>query len=166
MLDLTHYTLTWELTDMIIMSYTTFHNLCCQYTKWWTGNYLSAFSSTRFVYSFICFCSLCDHYDVISAIHISQGIEYAFGIVGFPVYEFGSALQQAGIKFIGMRNEQAVSNYDLVLAERMFSLSESMRSWNQLVYVKRTCANFYDNVVMKCNEIYCDNFRQVMQLVP
>ena len=44
---------------------------------------------------------------VLSSIYL-QGVEYAFGIVGFPVYEFGSALQQAGIKFIGMRNEQAV----------------------------------------------------------
>ncbi|KAF4527015.1 hypothetical protein B566_EDAN001562 [Ephemera danica] len=36
-----------------------------------------------------------------------QGIDYVFGIVGFPVIELGMALQQAGIRFIGMRNEQA-----------------------------------------------------------
>ncbi|KAJ6645720.1 2-hydroxyacyl-CoA lyase 1 [Pseudolycoriella hygida] len=37
----------------------------------------------------------------------AQGIEYAFGIVGIPVIELSMALQQAGIKYIGMRNEQA-----------------------------------------------------------
>lgn len=37
-----------------------------------------------------------------------QGVEYVFGIVGFPVIEVGVAVQQAGIKYIGMRNEQAV----------------------------------------------------------
>ncbi|CRL01968.1 CLUMA_CG015244, isoform A [Clunio marinus] len=36
-----------------------------------------------------------------------QGVEYVFGIVGFPVIELGMAMQQAGLKFIGMRNEQA-----------------------------------------------------------
>lgn len=38
-----------------------------------------------------------------------QGVDYAFGIVGFPVIELGSTLQDVGIKFIGMRNEQAAS---------------------------------------------------------
>ncbi|KAK9888043.1 hypothetical protein WA026_000320 [Henosepilachna vigintioctopunctata] len=36
-----------------------------------------------------------------------QGVEFVFGIVGFPVIELGMALQTAGIHFIGMRNEQA-----------------------------------------------------------
>lgn len=36
-----------------------------------------------------------------------QGVEYVFGIVGFPVIELGMAMQQAGLKYIGMRNEQA-----------------------------------------------------------
>ena len=40
----------------------------------------------------------------------SQGIEYMFGIVGIPVIEIAQAAQVAGIKYIGMRNEQAVSN--------------------------------------------------------
>jgi len=39
----------------------------------------------------------------------AQGIEYVFGIVGFPVIELGLAIQQAGVKFIAMRNEQAAS---------------------------------------------------------
>lgn len=36
-----------------------------------------------------------------------QGIEYVFGIVGYPVIELGMAIQMADIHFIGMRNEQA-----------------------------------------------------------
>lgn len=36
-----------------------------------------------------------------------QGIEYVFGIVGIPVIEFSMALQQVGLKYVGMRNEQA-----------------------------------------------------------
>lgn len=38
-----------------------------------------------------------------------QGIEYVFGIVGIPVIEVAMAIQKEGIKFIAMRNEQAVS---------------------------------------------------------
>jgi 2-hydroxyacyl-CoA lyase 1 len=38
-----------------------------------------------------------------------QGVEYMFGIVGFPVHGIASAAQQAGITYIGMRNEQAAS---------------------------------------------------------
>ena len=38
-----------------------------------------------------------------------QGVQYAFGIVGIPVVETAVALQQAGIKFVGMRNEQAAA---------------------------------------------------------
>jgi 2-hydroxyacyl-CoA lyase 1 len=36
-----------------------------------------------------------------------KGIEYVFGIVGFPVIELGMAMQMAGLKYIGCRNEQA-----------------------------------------------------------
>ncbi|XP_049875785.1 2-hydroxyacyl-CoA lyase 1 isoform X2 [Pectinophora gossypiella] len=36
-----------------------------------------------------------------------QGVEYVFGIVGIPVIETSMAFQAAGIKYIGMRNEQA-----------------------------------------------------------
>ncbi|OQR76834.1 2-hydroxyacyl-CoA lyase 1-like, partial [Tropilaelaps mercedesae] len=38
-----------------------------------------------------------------------QGIEYMFGVVGVPVFEISMAAQQAGLKFIGMRNEQAAA---------------------------------------------------------
>uniref|UniRef100_A0A1B6DJS5 2-hydroxyacyl-CoA lyase n=1 Tax=Clastoptera arizonana TaxID=38151 RepID=A0A1B6DJS5_9HEMI len=37
----------------------------------------------------------------------SQGVEYVFGIVGIPVIELSMAMQQAGLHYLGMRNEQA-----------------------------------------------------------
>jgi len=40
---------------------------------------------------------------------LQQGVEYVFGIVGIPVIEVAMAMQSQGIKFVGMRNEQAVS---------------------------------------------------------
>ncbi|VDL62760.1 unnamed protein product [Nippostrongylus brasiliensis] len=36
-----------------------------------------------------------------------QGVEYMFGVVGFPIIEVGMAAQAFGIKYIGCRNEQA-----------------------------------------------------------
>ena len=38
-----------------------------------------------------------------------QGIDYLFGVVGFPITAFAAAAQKAGIQYIGMRNEQAAS---------------------------------------------------------
>ncbi|XP_064095643.1 2-hydroxyacyl-CoA lyase 1-like [Macrobrachium nipponense] len=38
---------------------------------------------------------------------VKQGVEYMFGIVGIPVVEVAVTAQQAGIKYVGMRNEQA-----------------------------------------------------------
>ena len=38
-----------------------------------------------------------------------QGVEIVFGVVGIPIVEVALALQDAGIQFIGTRNEQAVS---------------------------------------------------------
>ena len=38
-----------------------------------------------------------------------QGVEYVFGVVGIPVMEMAIAMQAVGVRFIGMRNEQAVS---------------------------------------------------------
>ncbi|MCP4223659.1 MAG: oxalyl-CoA decarboxylase, partial [Actinomycetia bacterium] len=38
-----------------------------------------------------------------------QGVEYVFGIVGFPVVPIARAMQKEGITFIGMRNEQSAS---------------------------------------------------------
>ncbi|XP_074623239.1 2-hydroxyacyl-CoA lyase 1-like [Acropora palmata] len=36
-----------------------------------------------------------------------KGVEYMFGVVGIPVIEVAGAAQAEGIKYIGMRNEQA-----------------------------------------------------------
>jgi|TARA_B100000315_G_scaffold89674_1_gene82448 2-hydroxyacyl-CoA lyase 1 len=38
-----------------------------------------------------------------------QGVQYMFGIVGFPVMSIAAAAQKEGITYIGMRNEQAAS---------------------------------------------------------
>lgn len=38
-----------------------------------------------------------------------QGVDYMFGIVGFPVQQIAAEAQKAGIKYIGMRNEQSAS---------------------------------------------------------
>ncbi len=38
-----------------------------------------------------------------------QGVDYMFGIIGFPVQPIASAAQRAGITYIGMRNEQSAS---------------------------------------------------------
>ncbi|MXY56290.1 MAG: oxalyl-CoA decarboxylase [Gammaproteobacteria bacterium] len=38
-----------------------------------------------------------------------QGVDYLFGIVGFPVQGFAAEAQRAGITYVGMRNEQAAS---------------------------------------------------------
>ena len=38
-----------------------------------------------------------------------QGVDYMFGVVGFPVWGAATAAQREGIQFIGMRNEQSAS---------------------------------------------------------
>jgi 2-hydroxyacyl-CoA lyase 1 len=38
-----------------------------------------------------------------------HGVEYMFGIVGFPVGPIAEAAQKVGIKYVGMRNEQSAS---------------------------------------------------------
>ncbi|XP_069068195.1 2-hydroxyacyl-CoA lyase 1 [Pleurodeles waltl] len=38
---------------------------------------------------------------------VDQKVEYMFGIVGIPIIEVAVAAQVAGIKYVGMRNEQA-----------------------------------------------------------
>ncbi len=39
----------------------------------------------------------------------SQRVEYVFGVVGYPIIELGFACQRAGLKYVGMRNEQSAS---------------------------------------------------------
>ena len=57
----------------------------------------------------------------------TQGVEYMFGVVGIPVVEVAGAAQAEGIKYIGMRNEQAVS----------ISLSSQARQFSRwLIFAK------------------------------
>jgi len=42
---------------------------------------------------------------IISKALSDQGITHAFGIVGIPIIELGSALQTSNINFYGFRNE-------------------------------------------------------------
>lgn len=44
----------------------------------------------------------------IAEVMFLQKVEYMFGIVGVPIIEVAMAAQAAGIKYVGMRNEQAV----------------------------------------------------------
>ena len=37
------------------------------------------------------------------------GVQVIFGVVGIPVMEVAEACQQAGVRFVGFRNEQAAS---------------------------------------------------------
>ena len=53
--------------------------------------------------------SIMDGASVLVKSLADQGVEFMFGIVGIPVIEVAIAAQQVGIKYIGMRNEQAVS---------------------------------------------------------
>ncbi|XP_040289497.1 2-hydroxyacyl-CoA lyase 1 [Bufo bufo] len=44
---------------------------------------------------------------IIAEALVAQDVKYMFGIVGIPVIEVAVAAQVAGIKYVGMRNEQA-----------------------------------------------------------
>jgi 2-hydroxyacyl-CoA lyase 1 len=45
--------------------------------------------------------------DIMARALKDQGVEYMFGIVGFPVHPIARGAQKVGIKFYGCRNEQA-----------------------------------------------------------
>ena len=47
--------------------------------------------------------------EVVAKALRDQGLAHCFGIVGVPVIELGSCIQQAGIQYYGCRNEQAAS---------------------------------------------------------
>jgi len=55
-------------------------------------------------------------------------VEYAFGVVGIPVVETSFAFQRVGIKYVGMRNEQASS----LREERFISITEKFIHYRQL----------------------------------
>uniref|UniRef100_A0A673SQQ1 2-hydroxyacyl-CoA lyase 1 n=1 Tax=Suricata suricatta TaxID=37032 RepID=A0A673SQQ1_SURSU len=45
--------------------------------------------------------------EVIAQALKTQHVEYMFGVVGIPVIEIAVAAQKMGIRYVGMRNEQA-----------------------------------------------------------
>lgn len=47
--------------------------------------------------------------EVVAQALKTQDVGYMFGIVGIPVTEVAAAAQKLGIRYVGMRNEQAVS---------------------------------------------------------
>ena len=53
--------------------------------------------------------SLVTGYDVVAEALQRQGLQYCFGIVGFPCNELGMAIQGKGINYFGFRNEQAAA---------------------------------------------------------
>ena len=77
----------------------------------------------------------------------SQGVEYMFGVVGIPVIEVAGAAQAEGIKYIGMRNEQAVGS-------RKDKNTLSIPSSHNL----RQCASNYEKV--SASGLSLDNFSE------
>jgi 2-hydroxyacyl-CoA lyase 1 len=47
--------------------------------------------------------------DLLAKSLVEQGVQYMFGVVGFPVGPLAEAAQRAGLPYIGMRNEQTAS---------------------------------------------------------
>jgi 2-hydroxyacyl-CoA lyase 1 len=47
--------------------------------------------------------------DLLAKSLVQQGVQFMFGVVGFPVGPLAEAAQKAGLPYIGMRNEQAAS---------------------------------------------------------
>ena len=66
-----------------------------------------------------------------------QGVQWVFGVVGIPVTNIAPALQDAGIGYIGMRNEQAVSYLCTHSAQYVASRSRELR--RQMCYAHPTC---------------------------
>lgn len=57
-----------------------------------------------------------------------QNVEYMFGIVGVPIIEVAMAAQAAGIKYVGMRNEQAVRQSHFSLLFKIYSCSVTLKT--------------------------------------
>jgi 2-hydroxyacyl-CoA lyase 1 len=47
--------------------------------------------------------------DLLARSLVEQGVQFMFGVVGFPVGPIAQAAQRAGLPYIGMRNEQQAS---------------------------------------------------------
>jgi hypothetical protein len=56
-----------------------------------------------------CFPSLSQAFTPVF-LFLRQGVEYVFGVVGYPIIELGTEIQKVpGLKYYGCRNEQAAS---------------------------------------------------------
>ena len=62
-----------------------------------------------------------------------QDVAYMFGVVGIPIIEVATAAQNAGLKYIGMRNEQAVSRGSVVVCSSSKML---LQEWTLQLYDK------------------------------
>ncbi len=68
-----------------------------------------------------------------------QNVEYMFGIVGVPIIEVAMAAQAAGIKYVGMRNEQAVRQSHFSLLFKIYSCFTTLKT----VWVCFQCIFFH-----------------------
>ncbi len=68
-----------------------------------------------------------------------QNVEYMFGIVGVPIIEVAMAAQAAGIKYVGMRNEQAVRPSHFSLLLKIYSCFTTLKT----VWVCFQCIFFH-----------------------
>ncbi|XP_049800666.1 2-hydroxyacyl-CoA lyase 1 isoform X1 [Schistocerca nitens] len=59
------------------------------------------------VITIIIFYCICGYVLLLTLVLRINGVQYVFGIVGIPVVELSMSLQQAGLHYVGMRNEQA-----------------------------------------------------------
>jgi 2-hydroxyacyl-CoA lyase 1 len=51
----------------------------------------------------------CKGREVIAESLVQQGVQFIFGVVGYPIFELASACQDAGLQYFGCHNEQAAS---------------------------------------------------------
>ena len=92
----------------------------------------------------------------------TQGVEYMFGVVGIPVVEVAGAAQAEGIKYIGMRNEQAVSislsshprqfSRWLILA-KILQLSLGMISLQLHTFIMHVAISYYFSLIVNTNTL-------------
>ena len=63
---------------------------------------------------------MADNHEMVGATIVAkclaqQDVGVVFGIVGIPVIEVAAAIQAEGIRFVAMRNEQAVRFYKICM---------------------------------------------------
>ena len=97
--------------------------------------------------------------DVISKSLRDQGVQYVFGIVGIPVTELAVAFQNAGLTYIGMRNEQAVRS-GIIVCRRAGSIVSDECAYCMHVIRGAHCPAPGPCIVlplMKSRSMYCNS---------